>query len=191
MNTILLFEDHEKTPSSCLLLYSVNSSNIKFSEGDGLLFKRVTELKNNKYTVDKYRRLITRIREEHYENIIVYSIICIEVYVVGMLSKYGYLVHAKKSKNLYDCLYGVFDWFGLPDSKTRISLEQVYKQILSEQRLFCMQNQNKEKNAVFGSFYKINCSDCRNRVCNVSRLDELEIKANRLYTMLPVFAADD
>lgn len=196
-----IFEDNEYTPSSCLLRNSFNGKNIYFSGGVGNILEKLKEVyeadclhyvyidlvPNNEETVSDYMSLRDYVNAEYSDNVVVIPIVCIERIIMQMLNKYNYFVHSKKSGVLFECIGDDFKWQLLPEEYKDVSLEHLYKLIISSQILFCQQNVNRAANRIQGQFYRLGCDECVNRRCQKDLKDSLRVKAERLYTSLPVF----
>ena len=213
MKEILIFEDGENTPSSRLLKASFNGDNIYFSE-------RCTNMKdtldklynntdrfwlfydvppNNEIAVNSYMSLCQELYS--YKRVCVIPIICIEYYIIRMFAEYNYANLQNDVVGLVDNLVLDFNNSGIQEmdkiksNKVKGSIERVYKYILDKQKLKCMLNHNKYdklhniiESDITGKFYKI---DCNCKFCKINCKDKLSLKAERLYTSLPIFDASN
>ena len=199
-----IFEDGENTPSSLLLKQCFNGKNIYFANGVSRLWQKFLEIyeniegvtyifyidlvPNNDKTKDMYKKLITQIKSNKYMNVIVIPIICIESIILNMLQDVGCLRHSKVSMELFDYVGGVAYHDNLSSVISDVSLEHLYKRILSDQLLYCQRNTIKRSNRQSGKFYIIDCICCSNKRCNGDiNLSILE-KAERLFTELPAYS---
>lgn len=206
MEIKIIFEDNENTPSSILLRKCSNGENIIFANGAsrvrGTLEKVYNEedyfivlydlVPDNGMTIMLYRALKEAVNI--YSNVVVIPIVCIEQIILRMLDDLGYLTKTKITINLIDNLVSKFSWSNLTEEdKKEISgksLEKVYKLILNNQLDKCFVNSNDtSKRVETGRFYKEDCA-CNRKYCRFDCTDNLKIKAERLYSWLPVFEKD-
>ncbi len=209
MKYILVFEDNENTPSSKLLRENIHGVRFCFSNGayniarliekicnesgssDYEILVFIDYVPNNYYTYDTYRTLLD-IKEEFYcktnTKIYVLPIVCMEFYILKMLSSYYEFEIAERFSGLYNSLITELSF---DDALLRefSSLEKAYKFLLQQSKKRCMININSEKEKkIEGFFYKNDCMDCKKRAC-VNKNAVLLEKAIHLYTSLPVFRA--
>lgn len=209
MKYIFVFEDNENTPSSKLLRENIAGVRFCFSNGAYLVAQLVEDLCNeegssdyeilvfidyvpmNYYTYDTYMTLLD-IKEEFYwkknTKIYVLPIVCIEYYILKMLSSFYEFDIPERFSDLYDSL--IIDLsFDHAVLKEFTSLEKAYKFLLQHSKKRCMINKNSENEVkIEGYFYKYDCVDCRRRLCvNKKNLVVLKEKAMHMYTSLPVF----
>lgn len=205
----LLFEDNENTPSSILLKNSMHGDNIYFASGNSQVLNKLKSIyndgdtvfiffdvsPNNKWTIKFYNNIVQTIKgSKQYKNIYIIPIICIEYYICKFLKEYNYIVIKNEViKQLANAIIGdTFDYSKIPMSILKVnklnnSLEKMYKHILSNQAMKCMNNKNDDSYDLYGMFYKCDCR-CERKYCSINCTDSLEIKSERLYTSLPVFA---
>lgn len=202
MANYFVFEDHESSPVSQLLLASINGSCFKFSGGVSRLHKTVQEgynekdnyyvlldvVPNNPITIDWYRKLKKSFKG--YSNVFLLPIVCIEYYVLHMLVTYGYIPNSA-------ILQGVVFDFDASVVKAYVgtigckeSLEKVCKNIVSSLADLCKRNTNKSDNNIYGLFYREDCI-CDRKFCKEDCNDSLKLKAERLYCSLPLFDVVD
>ncbi len=215
MKRVFIFEDSILTPSSALLKASYNGGNIHFSEGCSNMQSKLEAVynsedefyifydvpPNNSVAVDSYTNLCEELFI--YGNVYVIPIICIEYYILKMFIKYNYGNFKKSIIDLVDNLVkdfnanGIIEMNKLPSDYIKASLERVYKHILDEQNAQCFRNHNRYdehgniiEDKVLGKFYKEDC-DCERKYCRLNCTDSVSLKAERLYTSLPVFDVDN
>jgi len=203
----LLFEDGVDTPSSQLLKRSHYGNEIYFSGGSSNVLNKACEIKgindivyiyydvspNYNKTVKGYQELVRKIKSDKitYSNIYVIPIICIEYYICRMFDRYNYIGNTdEKTISMVNNLVRKFDWNALPDvvKNNRYvseSLEHAYKNIMTSLKPRCLHNQISNKDNIPGKFYTSDCI-CR-KYCNVEKEDSVILKAERLYTLLPLF----
>lgn len=218
---VFIFEDSDSSPCSLLLKSSYNGSNLRFAGGsnasnmlraiencisegheDIIVFFDLPP--NNSHTYNNYERLLEGLEAKGYFNVRIFPIICIEHIILQMLNRYGYLVVADKNEDLVKNLISGFDYqdtavqsFIVGSSYDKDSLEHLYKHLLSTLASKCMLNKFKRKsngeidiNGISGVFYIKDC-DCDRKYCKPSVTDSLELKAERMYTELPVYDVVD
>lgn len=215
MSVKFVFEDGENTPSSILLKNTYNKNNIFFSNGSSAVLRKACSVQNsgdkvyifydvapnNAKTVNGYNMLVQNIRINNIKNMYVIPIICIEYYICYMFYTYGYLMISDKNSQVYiDNLLINFDWQNLINqvklnTYQTESLEHMYKSLLAMTKKACQQNSFKYTNGVRdtnsrkGIFYEKDCA-CDLIYCPIKCRDDILLKAERLYTMLPVFAIE-
>lgn len=208
-----VFEDGEDTPSSILLKNTFAKNNIFFSGGCSKALNKACSIKksgdtvyifydvapNYAKTVNSYNTLIQTIRQKKLKDIYVIPIICIEYYICAMFYKYNYLELARKDKQiLIDNLITKFDWQSVISNMQLNtyeldSLEHMYKSILTSTKMKCQRNKFKydkntglrDINSIAGVFYEKDCP-CAFKYCSINCGDNILLKAERLYTQLPV-----
>ena len=208
-----VFEDGDDTPSSIMLKNSFNKNNIFFSNGCSKVLKKACAVQNPgdtvyifydvspnyKKTVNGYDTLIQTIKQNKLKDIYVVPIICIEYYICKMFYQYGCLCLTHKYKQvLIDNLIAKFDWQNVVNQAQLThyeleSLEHMYKNIISSSKMRCQRNEFKyddkgvrETNNLRGIFYEKDCN-CDLKFCAIKCRDDILLKAERLYGMLPVF----
>lgn len=209
MKYIFVFEDNENTPSSKLLRQNIEGVRFCFSNGAYHVAQLVEDLCNeegssnyeimvfidyvpmNYYTYDSYITLLD-IKEELYwkknTKIYILPIVCIEFYILKMLSSFYEFEISERFSDLYDSLITDLS-FDHAVLKEFTSLEKAYKFLLQQSKKRCMINKNSEnKVRIEGYFYKYDCVDCGRRLCaNKKNSVVLKEKAMHMYTSLPVF----
>ena len=212
----ILFEDASNTPSSVLLNSSVYGENIYFSEGCSKILDKCISIMNpddtiyilydvspnNTNTRTGYNKLKEAIRENGLKNVYVIPIICIEYYICQMFYKFHYFNYSKNLSDLIDNLVKTFNYNEVldrisKDKNLSESLEHIYKHIIENQGMICIHNKfrydsngkTRIKNDPRGIFYVKDCN-CDRRYCKINSTDSLELKANRLYTELPIYIVD-
>lgn len=199
----IIFEDNPNTPSSKLLNESsFNKGNFIFTGGgDGTLrYLRehhgepfsflvfVDVVPNNVFTLSTYQT-IDRLCKR-FENVEVFPVLCIEYIILKLIHSLDMDFYSKSTKEVLGVLFGECT----PSEETtgmmrKRSLEKVCKTALSNHMQYCFRNTTKEDNPVYGEFYRECCGKCNTgsfRCKFNSTLDRVE-KAERLYTMLPIF----
>lgn len=219
MSVKLLFEDNEKSPSSVLLKHSMHGDNIYFSGGSSKLLDKLGEIyepqdiifvmhdvsPNNRWTIKFYDTFVQEIKcnQQYKDRVYTIPIVCIEYYLCKFLNEYHYLViNNSEIKELSKAIVDEpFDYSRVPVSilnidKLRNSLEKMYKHIIKNQAMKCMNNRfeydkatNLRRDSLFGIFYEKDCT-CEDFYCKAKVKDNISIKAERLYTSLPVFAVE-
>lgn len=201
-----LFEDSPTSPSSRLLnAHTFNKGNFYFSGGsDGLLrYLRsnwdehntfvvfVDLVPNNKATRYTWQVLVREC--SLYENVIVLPILCMEYLLLQLVRSLSIGDYPVREQEELELLLFEKDGGVVPSSVVdrlhNESLERVCKRILSHHRYPCFRNKTKVSSNVYGKFYQENCGNCNTDIfkCKFSlELDLLE-KAERLYTLLPLF----
>lgn len=173
---------------------------------------------NNKLAVKSYYNFIDIVKRElpYYKNISVIPIICIEYYICKFLRAYDYL-YTKNTVVSEMVKYAVVDFryeeilkvLPLNNKKARQTIEKVYKYIIANLELPCMRNEFKylpntkirDNKKMWGAFYEKDCNcyqvtyaegyNYRQIHCDIKCTDELRLKAERLYCLLPVFVVND
>lgn len=211
----MVFEDGENTPSSILLKNTFYGKNIYFSNGVSCVLDKAMQIKeaddiiyifydmspNNRKTVKGYEDLVRVIHSDKqtYRNLYVIPIICIEYHICKMFDKYQYFCTKNaKALEMIDKLVKTFDWEHIledikDDQYTGASLEHVYKNILDLQRMPCLHNRfqynrnDMTRNLLSpeGIFYEKDCV-CERKFCSINCEDIMIVKAERLYSSLPV-----
>lgn len=200
-------------PISFLLKSCYNKNNIYFSEGNMLLSGKlrriynttdifiifIDTIPNNNSTIGLYRKLVERYEEK--SNVYVIPILGIEYFVVNCLVNYSYIERSKLLDELL--LKGELNLTKARFNKnaTELNLEKVFKELIKTEGLKCMRNETKRtKNEVdsyksedfldndLGSFY---LRDCCCSDCSIECTDSLALKAERLYSELPVIEIVD
>lgn len=205
--TKFVFEDNDSTPSSLLLKSSYNGSNIEFASSSSRVYKHLMELStvsgitscivffdvvpDNRATVKWYQTLLEDLKEANpYFEVYVLPIPCIEFYILKFLYNYSYLSCKPEHKNLIENLVVNFNWKNakvyLKSLSYGDSLEKLYKSLLANQNMPCLRNRNAARNALIGKFYREDC-DCNREFCKTDCRDCVSLKAERLYTSLPIF----
>lgn len=203
-----IFEDEEETPSSQLLKSSFNGNNIYFSNGCAKLLNKLNEIYNkedtfivfydvsinNQKTVLGFEDLKQQLLSKGMRNVAVIPFICIEQIIANTLIKYNYLGKQKAiTQNIIDNIITNFDWDKVSNSikyynnTYEQSLEHIYKRFLQEQIKRCLHNTINSSNNLFEKFYTYDCN-CNQIYCNVKSQSGLSVKAEQLYTMLPIFS---
>ena len=157
-----------------------------------------------------YHDLRYDLKVEHkLDNVEIIPIVCIEYYICRYLMKYEYNIRyvGAQAINLYEYIVKTFCYskvdFSLTTSKTtreyiESSLEHAYKYILSKAHMMCVRNKYdyidktktiKKGNSPKGMFYDRDCN-CNYIGCISKSRDSLKVKAEKLYSMLPVFSYD-
>lgn len=201
-----IFEDSDDTPSSVLLKSSFNGANIEFANGSSRVYRKVLSLRcvsdidycivffdvapDNRYTISRYRRLIEDLNEaEIYFPVYVVPIPCIEYVILKLFCSYSYISCSNRIRHLIRYLVEEFNW-GIAKAELGLnyngSIEKVYKFLLANQSMLCLRNTISDKNKLSGKFYIKDC-DCEERYCRLRCIDSLRLKAERLYTSLPIF----
>ena len=213
MATKFVFEDGDNTPSSILLKNCFNSCNIFFSNGCSNLLDKACSIQNdsdiiyifydvspnNSKTVKGYNDLIDTIKSQRIKSMYVVPILCIEYWICQMFVRYNYMCVSKKADLMVEKLVIDFDWQALLNqvqlnTYESSSLEHTYKSILNQSKMTCQMNhykysedgKTKESIALNGIFYDRNC-ECDSKFCSIDCSDTLALKAERLYTILPIF----
>jgi hypothetical protein len=197
-----LFEDNEQMPICQLLLHSDYGEYIHFSNGNYQLTTKAYELLDSD-GVDKVYIFIDCPPNEYYvrrtyeaiclefarnEDVEIFPIICLEEITLKMLNIYYKIPYAKTDFNLVNNIVFMFNWKNVEDKfKNDLyigkSLEHAYKHILSNLTVKCLHNQD---DGIRGKFYLKDCN-CERKYCNVLNSEDcLDIKAERLYTSLPL-----
>ncbi len=211
MSIKLLFEDGNNTPSSLLLKQSKHGNNIYFSDGSSRILKKLLEIKtstdtvyifydvvpNNKSTLAGYDALINIIKENPllYSNTYVIPIICVEYYLCKLFYNYKYFYcTANEINDLVSAIVETFDYGKVSQNikkhkRLGNSLEKIYKYIISNQKMVCLHNEEKQKKPLCGIFYKRSCA-CERTYCKINCTDNISLKAERFYTSLPMFVVD-
>ncbi len=200
MGYIFIFEDDSFSPSSMLLSENIEGVKFIFSGGidhmiddisdlcssnsNDIVYAFVDTVPDNRITIDKYSAIVQIVVSCGRSNIFVLPIMCMEYYIIKMLSLYYDFKVAKDKKSMY-LSYVIHEDFKypVPDGKT---LEKCYKDILNSNLRNCMINNVSRGN---GKFYKINCRDCNRMKCSM-KMNENEgllSKAVCLYTRFPLF----
>ena len=206
----LLFEDGEDTPSSILLKNAIEGAHIYFSNGSHKLGSKLQSICNEEdrifvfydvppnsvKTRNGYDNFVIWLRENHYYNVNVIPIICIEYFICQLFWNFGYLhVKGKSAYDLFEHLVASFNWNTIKSiysfSEYELtSLEHLYKSLLSKTKLMCQRNTSKQdkNNSIYGLFYKIDCP-CEYTYCSIQCNDDIILKAERLLYELniPVF----
>jgi len=198
----LIFEDYLSTPSSRLLLRCYNKDNIYFSDGKSSLRYKVRDLINagkldivvfldvnplNLDTIEQYNSL-RDMKEfnDNWKNVIIVPIICIEYHIADVCKKNNYFNSKVMRRPAVEYLVGKFEYDKITNPiALNSSLEQIYKRIFETYEPIlqkCIVNANTSKSGI-GIFYlgDCKCKDCSS--CGIS----LSLKAEQLYTNLPVF----
>lgn len=210
-----VFEDGDNTPSSILLKSGYHGSNIYFSGGCGMLYDKACSIQepgdivymfydvspNYQKTVDGYNEVIRIIRQDNIKDMYVIPIICIEYHIWKMLYKYNYITMVGKNKDVFiDNLVKDFNWQKLMSYNLNLttyvteSLEHMYKNLFKDVRQ-CQKNTFNYRNGVrdvsspLGRFYVVDCN-CNRSECKIDCTDNLLLKAERLYTELPIIAVE-
>lgn len=160
---------------------------------------------NNRWTIKFYNSFVQEIKREQQYRDKVYTvpIVCIEYYLCKFLNEYKYIcISNNEIKELNEAIVEKpFNYYKVPSSilsidKLRNSLEKMYKHIIKNQDMKCMSNRfeydrvtNSRINSLFGLFYDRDCT-CEDFYCRIGIKDSIDIKAERLYTSLPVFAVE-
>ena len=211
----MVFEDGENTPSSILLKNTLYGENIYFSNGASGVLDKAMQVKkdddiiyifydmspNNRKTIKGYEDLVRVIRSDKqtYCNLYVIPIICIEYHICKMFDKYHYFyTRNTKALEMIDKLVKTFDWEHISDAIRNDqyigeSLEHAYKNILDLQRMPCLHNRfqydrnDRMRNLLSpeGIFYEKDCV-CERKFCSIDCKDTIVVKAERLYSLLPV-----
>lgn len=199
----MIFEDARDTPSSKLLQKSCNGSNIVFSRAgaskvaetvdscikEDLVIVFYDVVPDNLSTVYDYYRLMEAYSD--FDNIKIIPIPCIEYFVLDMLLNYHYIAQVQKILNIFMLKKNSIEY------KDK-SFEKYCKHLLSDlsSESFCLRNEkpninsSKSSNQQQGLFYLVGCP-CENW-CRLHTDDiPLEVKANHLYSRLPVIFIDD
>lgn len=204
MSNYFIFEDNVNSPVSHLLASSSNGESYIFSGGSYNILKTVMSVytkedefyvffdvvPNNVRTKEAYEIFRLTVNEKKLSNVHVIPIICIEYYVLRMLTTYNYI-----SNN--ELIRGVvfnFDSGAFTNYVTKIgcnpSVEKVCKTMLRNLHKVCMHNESREKNPLYGLFYMQDCK-CEERYCSVSFRDCLKLKSERMCCTLPVFDVEN
>lgn len=157
---------------------------------------------NNRWTIKFYDSFVQEIKynQQYRNNVYTVPIICIEYYLCKFLNDYKYMyIRNNEIKELNSAIgEGAFDYSKVPSNilsidKLRNSLEKMYKHIIKNQAMKCMNNRfeydkttNSRVDSLFGMFYDKDCT-CENFYCKAGTKDTISIKAERLYTSLPIF----
>lgn len=161
---------------------------------------------NNRYTVMTYRDLNSMFYDEiKAGRLVIMPIVCIEYIILKMLSQYGgaigentYIKHLVCNFNYQDASVQ-----SLINSRPKLaySLEKVFKFVLTDvskrSNHRCLANgfeydKNEDgtlvrnEKSIKGIFYDRDC-DCDSKYCRLGIQDSLELKAEKLYTSLPLF----
>lgn len=196
----ILFEDDDKSPISILLMASSAGKDMIFCSGyrgiqraiedalliDDLVIVYIDVSPNNKYTFEMYRS-IRNIAKESYK-VIVIPIICAEYTLLRMLVRYGYLYDiCRKDDGLRNFVEDYIINLGNSRTDTEASLEKMCKSVIRRHLPRCLQN----KQSRSGKFM---CKDCDCTECDLldsGCSDKLSVKAERMYTSLPLFVVPD
>lgn len=175
----ILFEDASNTPSSVLLNSSVYGENIYFSEGCSKILDKCISIMNPDDTI--------------------YILYDVSPNNTNTITGYNKL---KEVSDLIDNLVKTFNYNEVldrisKDKNLSESLEHIYKHIIENQGMICIHNKfrydsngkTRIKNDPRGIFYVKDCN-CDRRYCKINSTDSLELKANRLYTELPIYIVD-
>jgi hypothetical protein len=119
----------------------------------------------------------------------IFPIICIEEIVVNMLRNYDYLHTNNEIEDLIINMVDNINHDGInekhkTDDYITSSLEHLYKYILTHVTDKCLWNSNQDN--VAGLFYRQSCT-CDRKYCRINCTDGIDLKAERLYTSLPIF----
>ena len=165
MSNYYIFEDKTDTPSSILLRQDkFVGKYMLFSEGNQLLEDKLNSVYNtedffyvfidfvpdNKHLIVQYEGLKDTIINEYGDNVALIPIPCIELFILKMLFKYGYVT----DNVIYEKAILNFDKnfvHSLPKNFGKLTLERCYKYILNV--YLDKEFHNKSKNGI-GSFYK-------------------------------------
>jgi hypothetical protein len=200
-----LFEDDEKSPISIMLSSSSYGNNIHFSSGNDYLRLEINKLLKQDSNTSVYvfmdcppnrEDICTRYEDlcmifDSDSRVNVFPIICIEEIVLQMLNKYYSIEVPNRLVNLVENTVEDFNWAGVSqsfkdDKYIGSSLEHLYKYIISQCIMKCFHNVNGD---IDGKFYKEDCN-CEEKYCQTLKCrDGLRLKAERLYTTLPIFKA--
>lgn len=203
MDTKLIFEDDDDSSISQLLKSSYASDNILFSSSNTQMAKVLEDnynkddnficfldvSPNNRWTRQFYEMLRLDIRKRKWTNVALIPIPCIEYEVLLMLDRYYDLMFPERYKNLFRQFTQDNNLELSNDFKNK-SLEKLCKEILDNANLRCLVNYNKADNSLVGKFYRCDC-DCARKYCKLKCEDCLQLKAERLYTILPTFKVVD
>lgn len=210
MSVVMLFEDNKDSASSCLLKSAYNGKNVEFSCGYNRLLKKLKELynsndiffvfvdvaPNNPFTVEFYKSFLDYDFVRSHDNIYTVPIVCIEYYLFWSVYNLGYIRCNSRSTTLaleHLILHPSFSELSSCFKKRSESIEQMYKIFFDKKpgynNVKCMINGIPSED--FGLFYRIDCDNCSIKDCPLGCSDTLVLKAERLYTSLPVFAVVD
>lgn len=206
MGACFIFEDHGLTPSSKLLSCCTNGNNIHFSGGNSTVYEEAKRLQSkgnnnvfvffdaaldNSFAMRKYMHIYNTIDNNKDTGIYLVPIICVEQIILDMLWKFEYISSSdtKTAKRL-QCSVVDFDYnelcASIPNAESVGSIEHLFKYILNNTKQRCLRNTNYGKNTIFGKFYTSECN-CEYPYCKLNIDDSIRLKAERLYTSLPVF----
>ncbi len=210
MNVVMLFEDNEKSASSRLLKAGYNGKYIKFSGGYNKLKNKLEEsynnvdifivfidvAPNNPFTVQFYESFLRHDYVKSRPNIYVVPIICIEYYLFWSVYELGY-IKCNNNSTVIAKRYLIdepnFSELRMHFKKRSSSIEKLYKIFFdknpSYNNTMCMING--EPSNDMGFYYLIDCKSCTIKDCPLGCNDSLSLKAERLYTSLPVFDVVD
>lgn len=199
MGYIFAFEDGSSTPSSKLLSI-IQGIKFVFSGGidkltdyvldmcykntSDVVYVFVDTVPDNDVTLYKFITIVQAVISSGNKNIFVIPIICMEYYILKMLSLHYDFKVAKDNREMY-LSYVINEDFTYPVPKGK-TIEKCYKDILNSNIRNCMTNNISRGN---GKFYLIDCKDCNRERCLIKNNDKgkLLLKALCLYTKLPVF----
>jgi hypothetical protein len=156
------------------------------SDGDNKVYIFVDCPPNEYYVRLTYESLCLEFARN--ENVEIFPIICLEEITLKMLNTYYKIPYAKADLNLVNNIVFDFNWKNVEnkfknDSYINESLEHAYKHILSNLTAKCLHN---HEDGIRGKFYLNDCN-CERQYCNALKSDDcLDIKAERLYTSLPI-----
>lgn len=200
MGHIFIFEDSPYSPGSMLLSENIEGIRFIFSGGADNMLDDIVRICNsdindivyafadtvpdNRITMDKYSIMVQTVTLYEKRNVFVIPILCMEYFIIKMLSLYYDFKVSKDKESMYLSYIINEDFkYPVPGGKT---LEKCYKDILNSNIRNCMINNVSGGN---GKFYRINCKDCNRVNCRlkVSENESLISKALCLYTRFPIF----
>lgn len=204
MSNYFIFEDNANSPVSHLLASSSNGESYIFSGGSYSVLKTVMSVytkedefyvffdvvPNNVRTKEAYEILRLSVQENKLLNIHIIPIICVEYYVLRMLTTYNYV---STDESINEVVFN-FDLGVFTNYVTKIgcnpSVERVCKTLLRSLHKVCMRNESSKQNPLYGLFYMQDC-ECDERYCSIGCRDCLRLKAERMCCTLPVFDVEN
>lgn len=177
-------------------------------DGDNVL-AFVDVVPNNQDTIKLYESLqVDFSKDIDSGRLVLCPILCIEYYILRMLVDYGYLDVAK---SIY--LTNLIVRFNYSNEELQNKINQSKKWVESLERFLkyvlinesnrikqrCIKNnfEYEEKDgklirkpSINGIFYEKDCN-CERKYCRLNSTDDIGLKAERLYTSLPIFYVED
>lgn len=200
-----LYENHIYFSGGCSRLLDKIDEVLKYRDTEGIyVFFDVPP--DNSIAIEKYYQLIDEIIScNDYDCVKVIPIICIEYFICKMLFQYKYFPELNDFINeLVQYSVEKMNYSGIRESYQKYrkynveykSLERNYKYIVNSQILKCMHNRfeyesdgQTKKDSISGIFYSGDCN-CPKIHCYIGCEDKIELKAERLFALLPIFITE-